>query len=32
MEPTADTNLLKPARGTVPSPLRVSTMDELEYG
>ena len=32
MEPNADTNLLKPARGTVPSPLRVSTMDELEYG
>ncbi|KJK55493.1 hypothetical protein [Saccharothrix sp. ST-888] len=32
MEPTADTNLVKPARGTVPSPLRVSTMDELEYG
>ncbi|GAB2724985.1 hypothetical protein [Kitasatospora kifunensis] len=31
-EPTAETNLLKPARGTVPSPLRVSTMDELEYG
>ncbi|WP_329577006.1 hypothetical protein OG500_05030 [Kitasatospora sp. NBC_01250] len=28
----AETNLLKPARGTVPSPLRVSTMDELEYG
>ncbi|WP_327065142.1 hypothetical protein [Kitasatospora sp. NBC_01302] len=32
MEPTADTNLVKPARGTVPSPLRVSTMHELEYG
>ncbi|GAB2724989.1 hypothetical protein [Kitasatospora kifunensis] len=32
LEPTAETNLLKPARGTVPSPLRVSTMDELEYG
>ncbi|MFF7636446.1 hypothetical protein ACFZB9_25345 [Kitasatospora sp. NPDC008050] len=31
-EITAETNLLKPARGTVPSPLRVSTMDELEYG
>ncbi|WP_329577009.1 hypothetical protein OG500_05035 [Kitasatospora sp. NBC_01250] len=30
--PTADTNLVKPARGTVPSPLRVSTMHELEYG
>ncbi|MFF7636444.1 hypothetical protein ACFZB9_25335 [Kitasatospora sp. NPDC008050] len=28
-EPTAEANLLKPARGTVPSPLRVSTMDEL---
>ena len=31
-EPTAETNLLKPARGTVPSQLRVSTMNELEYG
>ncbi|WP_327065141.1 hypothetical protein [Kitasatospora sp. NBC_01302] len=30
--PNADTNLVKPARGTVPSPLRVSTMHELEYG
>ncbi|WP_330315864.1 hypothetical protein [Streptomyces platensis] len=32
MASTAETNLLKPARGTVPSPLRVSTTDELEYG
>ncbi|GAB2724995.1 hypothetical protein [Kitasatospora kifunensis] len=32
MESTAETNLIKPARGTLPSPLRVSTMDELEYG
>ncbi|MFF3115538.1 hypothetical protein ACFVSN_40940 [Kitasatospora sp. NPDC057904] len=32
VDAAADTNLVKPARGTVPSPLRVSTMNELEYG